>query len=583
MVKISRTLIATITYVTILVILTVATFLPTLLKITIIPGISAKTFLNIYIIYTVVSTIVYIILSGFIGAATVKEEKVEVSSSVTAEVGEEAEPFIELNEIYPPYVYTGIVKRRNKVEYKVIEPHMTEEEIKIRNKIEQLLYEELKIDGMKFPTREEAEKFLRDYIHQTVKKYKWKLEESSLEKIIYYIVRDHVYYGKIDPLMRDENIEDISCNGPNIPVYVYHRFYESIPTNIVFEEDELNDFIIRLAYLSGRHISIDTPIIDATLPDGTRIHLTFGKEVSRKGSTFSIRKFRKEPFTIIDLINLETLNEHIAAYLWFVVEYNASILVAGGTASGKTTFLNAISLFIRPEKKIVSIEDTAELNLPHENWNPMVERTGFGVRGGEAEIRMFELLKAALRQRPDVIIVGEVRGKEAYTMFQAMATGHGGLGSIHAESVKAVINRLTSEPMNIPTALIPTLNLIVLLARLRVGERIIRKVIHIAEPYLDEKTGEIRLNDVFIWDAYSKQYRYTGVSKTLERISMLTGLSMEAIEDDIERRHTIIRWMVKKNIRSFKDVAEIIRRFYINPNEVYQLAQLELLSMEKPK
>jgi len=526
---------------------------------------------------------VYIILSGFIGAATVKEEKVEVSSSVTAEVGEEAEPFIELNEIYPPYVYTGIVKRRNKVEYKVIEPHMTEEEIKIRNKIEQLLYEELKIDGMKFPTREEAEKFLRDYIHQTVKKYKWKLEESSLEKIIYYIVRDHVYYGKIDPLMRDENIEDISCNGPNIPVYVYHRFYESIPTNIVFEEDELNDFIIRLAYLSGRHISIDTPIIDATLPDGTRIHLTFGKEVSRKGSTFSIRKFRKEPFTIIDLINLETLNEHIAAYLWFVVEYNASILVAGGTASGKTTFLNAISLFIRPEKKIVSIEDTAELNLPHENWNPMVERTGFGVRGGEAEIRMFELLKAALRQRPDVIIVGEVRGKEAYTMFQAMATGHGGLGSIHAESVKAVINRLTSEPMNIPTALIPTLNLIVLLARLRVGERIIRKVIHIAEPYLDEKTGEIRLNDVFIWDAYSKQYRYTGVSKTLERISMLTGLSMEAIEDDIERRHTIIRWMVKKNIRSFKDVAEIIRRFYINPNEVYQLAQLELLSMEKPK
>jgi flagellar protein FlaI len=239
----------------------------------------------------------------------------------------------------------------------------------------------------------------------------------------------------------------------------------------------------------------------------------------------------------------------------------------------------ALSLFIRPEKKIVSIEDTAELNLPHENWNPMVERTGFGVRGSEAEIRMFELLKAALRQRPDVIIVGEVRGEEAYTMFQAMATGHGGLGSIHAESVKAVVDRLTSEPMNIPKPLIPTLHLIVLLVRMRVGERIYRKVIHIAEPYLDEK-GEIRFNDVFVWDAYSRKYRYSGKSRTLERISILTGRSMEDIMDDIMRRKRIIEWMVKKNIRGFREVTEVIRNFYTNPEEVYQRANLELLSME---
>jgi len=734
----------------------------------------------------------------------------------------------------------------------------------------------------------------------------------------------------------------------------------------------------------------------------------------------------------VDLILLDTLDEHIAAFLWLAIEHNASVLVAGGTASGKTTFLNAISLFIRPEKRIVSIEDTAELNLPHENWNPLVERTGFGIRGAESEIKMFELLKAALRQRPDVIIVGEVRGEEAYTMFQAMAsvsgdtpilirdgdgvklvpigefvdryygpeeewvkkyvdgvealtldadgkirfkpvkyvlrhradklyriryvgggeiratgehsvavvsddgdivtkrvdelkkgdflvtfvgsdveeedivldakeilggecrlertmlqradggveeaevvvpksgrgkhlpryikldgdlaftlgvyladgcvkehrgkricislgsdekvvisrinkvferfgvkpsvddrgsyvileyghtllaslfekiiggkleekhipsfmwrakkdivkeflngykcdarrstnkqytsyssksrdlaleilwlsrlkgyggfvtkekdcysaniyldklskkmtqahripiqpirklyellkprnmpwkytyvlrsgrktitkkkalellnyivenrrreldknarriienirllissnigvaevldvkeeatdeyvydvsipgtelfiggtvpivlhnTGHGGLGSIHAESVRAVINRLTSEPMNVPKPLISTLNLIVLITRMRLGEKIVRKVVHVAEPYYDEETGDIRINDVFVYDAYSRTYRYSGRSRTLERISMLTGIPVERLEEEIRRRKLIIEWMVKKGIRRFREVAEIIRRFYMNPEEVYQLAQLELLKM----
>ena len=1029
-------------FILIMLLLLIPSFTPVFISRVILP---TKQTITLFLIYAIAGTTMYITFIMIFSARkprvkkVLKEkekvreevEKPEEVKFVTASTEELTESFLELYEILPPYVYAGIVRRGDRLEYKVLEPIMTESDWEIKRKIEDILYQELKLEDSIHLDKKTAENYLKRAIDNVVKRYKFKVSKEGLEKIEYYIIRDHVYYGKIDPLMRDENIEDISCNGPNQPVYVYHRMYESIPTNIVFTEDELNDFIIRLAYISGRHVSIDTPIVDATLPDGTRIHLTFGREVSRKGSSFTIRKFRREPFTIIDLIKLETLDEQIAAFLWFAIEHNASILVAGGTASGKTTFLNAISLFIRPEKKIVSIEDTAELNLPHENWNPLVERTGFGIRGSEAEIRMFELLKAALRQRPDVIIVGEVRGEEAYTMFQAMAsvsgdtpiliknkegkielvsigefvdkyyktneqwvkkyingvealtldkdynirfkpikyvlrhkankiykikymgggeikttgahsilsisdngeiiakrvdelkkgdflitfvgssienkdviidakeilkdeciskiimlqrengidevevllpksgrgkyipryikidsdlaytfgvyladgcikygkgkricfslgtteanvldrvrralkkfnvtpsidnrgtyiiaefnhtilaslfeklmgaklenkkvpdflweaptdivkeflngykcdsrrtlnryytsysslnkdlinsiiwlsrlkgyggfisggdgkypsvniyldrvskketqvqripitplrklyellkpksmpkrytyilrknrktitkwkaaeilkyilnnrtekltmthkniinnitllissnlgvaevkdvkeektdeyvydisipdtelfvggevpiilrnTGHGGLGSIHAESIKAVVDRLTTEPMNIPKPLIPTLHLIVLLVRMRIGGRVYRKVIHIAEPYLED--GEIKFNDVFIWDAYKMEYKYMGKSRTLERIGILTGRSLEDIYEDIERRKVIIRWMVKKNIHRFMEVSEVIRNFYLNPEETYQRARLELLSM----
>ena len=534
---------------------------------------------HVLIIYSLIGAIIYIILLvKYIRPPPKPVEEIPPPEAVKPSVIE-ALPLIETYEVNPPYARIGIVKRGNRIEYHVIEPPLSKEEEEIRKKIEDTLYMELKIDRESFEKPEDAEAYLKDYIKRIVKRYGWKIEESVLDKISYYIVRDHLYYGKIDPMMRDENVEDISCNGPNTPVYVYHRFYESIPTNVIFSEEELDNYVIRLAYLAGRHISISNPIVDVTMPDGTRINITYKREVSRRGSTFSIRKFRKEPFTIIDLINFGTLNEEVAAFLWFCVENLASILVAGGTATGKTTLLNALSLFIRPEKKIVSIEDTAELQLYHENWNPMVERTGFGVTGAEAEIRMFDLLKAALRQRPDIIIVGEVRGEEAYTMFQAMATGHGGLGSIHAESPQAVINRLRSAPMNVPTQLILTLDLIVLISRVKMGERIIRKVMSVTEPVWDEERGDIAINPVFTWDSYRDVYVYSGKSKTLEKISLRTGIIMERILEDIKKREVILKWMRTKNIRRYQDFIEVMRRFYLNPDEVYEIARLELLTL----
>jgi len=489
-------------------------------------------------------------------------------------------PFIEMYPIEEPHVYVGIVRIENKLVYHVVEPILTEEETRWKKMIEDKLYYELLLDEEAIKTEEEKIKYLQETINKIIKRYRWKISESSLDKIMYYIIRDKIGYGKVDPLMKDKNVEDISCNGPRQPIYVWHRFYESIPTNIIFEdEEELDNYIIRLAYKAGRHVSISTPIIEATLPDGTRITMTFRKEVSRKGSTFTIRKFRKEPFTIVDLIKFKTLNIELASFLWYVIENMASVLVAGGTATGKTTLLNALSLFIRPEKKIVTIEDTPELQLYHENWNSLVERTGFGVRRSEAEIKMFDLLKAALRHRPDIIIVGEVRGEEAYTMFQAMATGHGALGSIHAESPDAVISRLTSEPMNVPESLILTLDLIVLITRMKIGDKIYRKVVSISEPIWDDREGKIITKTVYEYDAYNDTYKFSGYSNTLNKISRRYGINMNVILEDLKKRQTIIEWMVKKDIRDYKSFINIIKRYYLNPEELYSIAQLELIEM----
>ncbi|MEM2422760.1 MAG: type II/IV secretion system ATPase subunit, partial [Candidatus Bathyarchaeia archaeon] len=258
-------------------------------------------------------------------------------------------------EVFPlkePYAYGAIARdsETKGLKYIVIEPTLTEEEKKQMKKIIEILRETLDVDLKRITNKEKAEEYLRKAIKEVVEKYKIKVE--GLSKIEYYIIRDFIYYGKIDPLMHDHMIEDISCDGYGIPIYVWHREYESIPTNIVFEEKELDSFIIRLAYLAGKHISIANPILDASLPDGSRIQLTLGKEVTKRGSTFTIRRFRADPLTITDLISFNTLTSDMAAWFWFVIEKKANLMIAGGTASGKTTTLNSLSAFIPPDNKI---------------------------------------------------------------------------------------------------------------------------------------------------------------------------------------------------------------------------------------
>ncbi len=266
----------------------------------------------------------------------------------------------------------------------------------------------------------------------------------------------------------------------------WHRKYESIATNISLDTaDELDSFVIKVAQRANRHVSIANPLLDASLPDGSRVQLTYGTEVTQRGSTFTIRKFKADPFTISDLILYNTIDLDIAAFYWLAMEHNISILIAGGTAAGKTTLLNTVSMMIKPDLKIITIEDTAELNLAHENWIPSVVRSGFGETSESGyrrgQISMYQLLRAAMRQRPDYIIVGEIRGEEAYAMFQAMSTGHRGLGTIHGDSVEGVIHRLESKPMNIPRSMMKSLDIIHVIRKVRIKSKFARRTQTITE------------------------------------------------------------------------------------------------------
>ncbi|WP_299290599.1 type II/IV secretion system ATPase subunit [Nitrosopumilus sp.] len=478
-------------------------------------------------------------------------------------------------------IHAGVIKdptAKGGLRYQIIEPVLSERELKAFEIIKKLLITELTVSLNDIKSKKDAERRLKKKIISMVKKYRLNIPPKNIAKINYFAIRDFVHLGKIEPLMRDHMIEEISCDGTNIPIYIWHREFESMPTNIIFEKDsELNNFSRKMAYICGKHVSMADPIIDASLPDGSRINLTLGHEITKRGSTFTIRRFRADPITIIDLIKFGTISVDIAAYMWFLAEKRATMLIAGGTASGKTTALNALASFIRPGQKVVSIEDTQELNLPHENWIPAVSRQNF-TDTQIGEINQFDLLRAALRQRPDIIIVGETRGREAYTLFQAMATGHGGFSSIHADSVDATLTRLTSSPMDVPKALISnSLDLITLQLKIRVGDKSARRIIQVSEiDGIDENTGQIKTHEIFKWNPRTDTHDYLGDSVVFKKITERDGDSEEKINYELTKRRAALEWMVKNDIRDHKDVTSNIMDYYADPERFYEHKRLEV-------
>jgi len=476
-------------------------------------------------------------------------------------------------------VYAAVVTepKTRRMTYELIEPTLLEEEEKQLKEVKSILVEEIDVNLNDIDTRDLAEEYLKTKISEIIKDYKIEIDEDSVGKFMYYIIRDFLGYGKIDALMQDQMIEDISADGVDIPIYIWHRDYESLPTNIRFRTStELNSFIVRLAYLSKKNISLAMPILDASLPDGSRIQMTYGNEITRRGSTFTIRRFRLDPLTITDLISMGTLSSEMAAYYWYAIENRASFLVAGGVAAGKTTVLNCFSMFIKPGLKVVSVEDTAELNLPHENWIPSVARTGFGHdEKGSGTVTLFDLLRAAVRQRPDYLIVGEVRGEEAYTLFQAMATGHLGMGTIHGESASSVIHRLESEPMNIPRPLLTMINAIPVQLRTEVKGKPVRRTRSITEIVgLDPKTKELLTNEVYRWNARSDTFEYSGHSHLLEEKMNRNGLTKKEVQDELNMRKAVLDWMVNQKIRQYSEVASVIRDYYADPKRIFRKARL---------
>ncbi len=458
----------------------------------------------------------------------------------------------------------------NSLRYFVNEPELSVDEISILERIKKMLKEKVDIDISKIRSKKAFYYLVKEY--EKIKK-ELKIEVTSTQefKFLYYIYRDFIGLGKIEPLMHDPNIEDISCDGVNIPTYIYHRDprFGEMPTNIYFfTKEELDNFVMMLAQKSNRSVSVANPILDGALPDGSRVHATYGVDIARRGSNFTIRKFTAKPLTPIDLINYGTATPELFAYLWLGIENGISLIVAGPAASGKTTFLNAISLFIPSDKKVISIEDTPELRLPLPNWVPEVSRVGIH---GYGEVTMFELLKAALRQRPDYIIVGEVRGKEANVMFQGMATGHPGLGTLHADSVSAVIDRLTTRPINLPLPMLANLDLIIFLTLQKRKNLYVRRVKEVDEilGYNREK-NDLDSVTSFVWDPYKDEIIYSG-SKLLDKLMVRMGYTKNQLDEDLKNRIKIINWMVKKGIEDYREISRIVNLYYVNPKKVLEM------------
>ena len=458
----------------------------------------------------------------------------------------------------------------NQLTYNLYEPQLDNN---LRDLVEKTLTElhnRLEVGLNHLGAKKEVYNYVDQKIDEIWTELKVNISDTDTIKAKYFIFRDTVGLGKIEALMRDPNLEDISCDGIGLPVFIFHRnpLYGELPTNISFDsKDELDSFVMKLAQKTGRTVSVASPLLDAALPDGSRIQITYGTDIARKGSNFSIRKFFKVPMTAADLVGYGTADPMMLAYLWLAIEEQQSILVAGTTAVGKTTFLNAIAEFIYPTMKIVSIEDTPELQLMHTNWTPQVARNGFGPKK-YGEISMFDLLKASMRQRPDYIIVGEVRGVEANVLFQAMATGHPSLSTLHADNINAVIDRLTTRPINLPMSLLENLDIIVFMEKVKMRGRFSRKVGQVLEiENYDRETKKLNTNEAFNWDSVNDIF-IAHNSYVLTKIAKRQGWTMKPVHDELLRRANVIRWLQQKKVSGFRNVSNAIRMYYSNPIEL---------------
>ncbi len=397
------------------------------------------------------------------------------------------------------------------------------------------------------------------------------LTEYQVEKILHRIQRDFIGYERIDPIKHDINVEDISCDGYNSPAFVYHTDYENLITNVEHGEDQLDNFVIKLAQRSGKGISKRQPQVDATLPDGSRAQLTLGKEVSDHGTNYTIRQFKDVPFTPVDLINWRTFSLDEMAFLWLCIESNKSLIFAGGTASGKTTSLNAVSLFIPSNAKIVSIEDTREVELPQRNWVASVTRPSFS-QDDVGDVDEFDLLEAALRQRPDYIVMGEVRGEEGRTLFQVMSTGHTTYTTFHADTVDEVLKRFTTDPINVSKTLFTALDLISVQTQTKVqGQKVRRnKTITEINSY-DAENDEISVQDIFQWQPEQDEFMQQGTSQKLQEIAFDRGWSREQLATELLKRRTILAYLIENDLNSYTEVAATIQAFINDPDTLLTL------------
>ncbi len=459
------------------------------------------------------------------------------------------------------YARVAIVRTpRGSYKYYVLEEELSDEELEALSRVvEKLRYALAKAEGGE-------EELARRMAEEEARR-----RGVDAGKLLYYLERDYLGYGPIHALMLDPNLEDISCNGVGVPVYVWHARYGSLETNITFTDLEwLKSYIRSMAAKCGKHISSAFPILDATLPNGYRLAATL-EDVSSRGPTFTIRKFKERPITIIEQLRDNVICPELAAFFWLMIENKRTFMIFGATGSGKTTLLNALLTFLPPDMKVCTVEETREINLPIKNWVPLVSRESYALGESVGSVSLYDLVKVTLRYRPDYVIVGEVRGEEAYVLFQAMQSGHGGVSTMHAESLRGLINRLLNPPMNIPPQLIPTLNFAMHISRVRRGGRILRRVLGVWEIRDVEDFEELAR-----WDPRTDSFVLRlERSRILETVAEANGLTKEEALEEVRRRAKLLRYLAERGIVEYDEIVKWVYEYYRDPQAVVEKIEAE--------
>lgn len=472
--------------------------------------------------------------------------------------------------LIPPYTSAHIYwdDKINELVYDLEEPILQDHEKAALERLEDAMLELININVAVENTLEATTDYIDKTARLLIDELNIRVSPSTYNKLFYYLFRDFIGMNELDPLLRDYFIEDIECNGVDTPVYVVHRVYRNLRTNLVYKDiDRLASFVEKLAQRVGRYVSYAQPMLDGALPDGSRVNATYTKDITSRGPTFTIRKFTKNPWTPVQLITLNTMSPEMLAYFWILIQYKSSILIAGGTASGKTTLLNALAFFIPPEARVVSIEDTREINLPRENWLPAVSRTSIGV-GKVGEVDLFAILKNSFRQTPDYLIVGEVRGKEAFVLFQGMASGHAAISTMHADSVDTLIRRLQTPPINLSPTLVNTLDCVMIATHALVDNHETRRVREVVEIVNVNRDGTALINTPLIWDPLKDVFYFKKQSKVFEKISAKHGIPLEKLQKEFITRAKLIYELYKQKVFGFEEVQKVINDYYKNPAEV---------------
>ncbi|MDP2750093.1 MAG: type II/IV secretion system ATPase subunit [Nanoarchaeota archaeon] len=477
--------------------------------------------------------------------------------------------------LMPPFAFAHIFwdDKNKELIYFVEEPILSETEAEILRILRMGLNEMINISLVKAKKFQIVIQYLEESVQSILVELGTKISPETYKKLMYYIYRDSIGFNQIEPLINDYYIEDIECNGVNTPLYLVHRKYENIKTNIIFSSNQqLVDFVEKLAQKAGKYVSYARPLLDAALPDGSRVNATYSNDVTTRGPTFTIRKFTKDPWTPMHLMEQGTADARVFAYLWLAIENKFNIMVIGETASGKTTFLNSIISLVPPEARISSIEDTRELNLAHENWLPAVARAGFGLStNGKlyGEITIFELLRETFRQTPDYVILGETRGEETYVLFQGMASGHPSFCTFHAGSVETLIRRLETAPINLPSSLVESLDIICVVNHIKTPEKNMRRLREIKE-IISVAKGRVNANTAYQWVPATDKIIEGAESHILNKISNNTGIAVQKLRAEIALREKILQTIYDKKIFDYKEFGRIIATYYRDPKAILE-------------